>query len=152
MAIGTVPSLLAASQSGAGILSGKAEAAKPPYSDYKVQVRDVTTGQIVTSAPLDQQGRFAFSGLGLPGRCVVELVTGNQVKCTAGPCADDALDGQQDRREHRVRWQHGAVAHPARRRRRRGHRVRRQHVAVAVARRAYFVVRKNAGSVGPPDA
>jgi hypothetical protein len=87
MAIGTVPSLVAASQSGAGILSGKADAAKAPYSDYKVQVRDVTSGQIVTSAPLDQQGRFAFNGLGLPGRYVLELVTGNQVKCTAGPYA-----------------------------------------------------------------
>ncbi len=87
MATGTVPVLLAAPQSGAGILSGQAPAAKKPYSDYKVQVRDVTTGQIVTSTALDQQARFAFNGLGLPGRYVVELVTGNQVKCTAGPYA-----------------------------------------------------------------
>jgi len=87
MATGTVPVLLAAPQSGAGILSGKADAAKTPYSDYKVQVRDVTTGQIVTSTTLDQQARFAFNGLGLPGRYVLELVTGNQVKCTAGPYA-----------------------------------------------------------------
>jgi hypothetical protein len=87
MATGTVPVLLAAPQSGAGILSGRADAAKKPYSDYKVQVRDVTTGQIVTSTALDQQARFAFNGLGLPGRYVVELVTGNQVKCTAGPYA-----------------------------------------------------------------
>jgi hypothetical protein len=89
MATGTMPSLVAASQSGAGILSGKADAATKPYSDFKVQVRDVTTGQIVTSTPLDQQGRFAFNGLGLPGRYVLELVmaNNNKVKCTAGPYA-----------------------------------------------------------------
>lgn len=87
LAAGTVPALLAAPQSGAGILSGKADAAKKPYTDYKVQVRDVTTGQIVTSAALDQEGRFAFNGLGLPGRYVLELVNANKVTCTAGPYA-----------------------------------------------------------------
>jgi hypothetical protein len=87
MASGTVPALLAAPQSGAGILSGKADAAKKPYSDYKVQVRDMTTNQIVTTTQLDQQGRFAINGLGLPGKYSLELVQGNSVKCTAGPYA-----------------------------------------------------------------
>ena len=87
MAIGTVPALLAAPQTGAGILSGKADAAKKPYNNYTVQVRDVTTGQIVTQTPLDQQARFAFNGLGLPGKYVLELVTANKVTCTAGPFA-----------------------------------------------------------------
>jgi hypothetical protein len=85
MASGTMPALLAAPQAGAGILSGKADGAKKPYSDYQVQVRDKVTGNVVTTVPLDAQGRFAVNGLGLPGKYSLELVQGTSVKCTAGP-------------------------------------------------------------------
>ena len=85
MAVGTMPALMAAPQSGAGILSGKADAAKKPYSDYKVQVLDVNTKQVVTTGQLDQQGRFAFNGIALPGKYVVQLLKENAVKCQAGP-------------------------------------------------------------------
>lgn len=85
MAAGTTPALFAAPQSGAGILSGKAESAKKPYSNYTIQVRDVATGQIVTTTTLDLNDRFAVNGLVLPGKYVLELVTGGTVKCTAGP-------------------------------------------------------------------
>jgi hypothetical protein len=88
MATGSMPVLMAAPQSqGAGIISGKAnDEAKKPYTDYKVNLRNVVTGAIV-SVPLDPQGRFAFNGLALPGRYMVELfsIKANKVVCTAGP-------------------------------------------------------------------
>jgi hypothetical protein len=89
-ATGTMPAVFAAPQSqGAGIISGKAnDEAKKPYTDYKVNLRNVVGGATV-SVPLDQQGRFAFNGLVLPGRYVVELfsVKANKVVCTEGPYA-----------------------------------------------------------------
>jgi hypothetical protein len=91
MAAGTVPALLAAPEAqGSGILSGKAsDEAKKPYTDYKVQLRNVQTGALVTSVTLDPQGRFAFNSLALPGRYMVELFStpANKIVCTAGPYA-----------------------------------------------------------------
>src|ERR1041385_9056041 len=59
---------------GNGIISGKADAeAKKPYTDYKVQVRDLATSQIVATVALDPQAKFAFNNLGLAKRYLVEI-------------------------------------------------------------------------------
>lgn len=71
-----------------GIISGKAsDQAKKPYTDYTVQLRDVSTGQRVMSVPLNAEGRFSFSGVTLTKKYLVELykVKQNQIVCTAGP-------------------------------------------------------------------
>jgi len=77
-----------ASESQNGIIAGKAsDQAKKPYADYQVQLRDVSTGQRVLSVPLNPDGRFAFSGVTLTKKYLVELyqVKQNQIVCTAGP-------------------------------------------------------------------
>ena len=75
---------------GNGIISGKAtDEAKKPYTDYKVQLRDVATSQIVATTTLDPQARFAFNNLVLAKKYVVELsnVPQNKIVCTEGPYA-----------------------------------------------------------------
>lgn len=78
----------AASQQATGTIGGKAtDEARQPYSDYAVQLRDVGTGQVTTTRPLDQQGTFSFTGVGLTRPYLVELfhTKERRVICTEGP-------------------------------------------------------------------
>jgi len=71
-----------------GLIAGKATGeAKKPYSDYTVQLRDVSTGQRASSVPLGTDGRFSFSGVTLTKKYLIELyqVKNNKIVCTAGP-------------------------------------------------------------------
>jgi hypothetical protein len=71
-----------------GTLAGKAtDEAKEPYTDYAVQVRDVTTGQVVLTRSLSAQGQFSFPGLSLAKPFLVELFHQKErrVICTEGP-------------------------------------------------------------------
>lgn len=71
-----------------GTLGGKATSeVKPPYSDYAVQVRDVTTGQVVQTRQLSEQGQFSFSGIPLSKPYLIELFNQKErrVMCTEGP-------------------------------------------------------------------
>ena len=44
-----------------GTVGGKAtDEAKKPYSDYAVQLRDVSNGQVANTKALDLQGQFSF--------------------------------------------------------------------------------------------
>ena len=59
MTVGSAPAL---AQQAMGAIGGKAaDEAKKPYSDYVVQLRDVTSGQVVSTKPLDPQGQFGFT-------------------------------------------------------------------------------------------
>ena len=74
---------LRASASSAGKASDEA---KKPYTDYTVQLRDVSTGQRASTVPLGIDGRFSFSGVTLTKKYLVELyqVKQNKIVCTAG--------------------------------------------------------------------
>jgi hypothetical protein len=85
MAVGMTPAL---AKQANGMIGGKAtDAAKQPYSDYNVQLRDISSGQIVGTVPLNAQGQFTFNSLQLSRRFLVELysVKANHVVCTEGP-------------------------------------------------------------------
>src|SRR5215208_1384149 len=70
----STPALVNAAPQATGSISGKAtDEAKKPYSDYSVMVRDVATGQVTGTVPLDLQGKFAFANLPLSKKYVVEL-------------------------------------------------------------------------------
>lgn len=72
-----------------GVLGGSAtKEADPPYTDYRVQLRDPATGAIVGNPEnLNAQGRFSFTGLETSRRYLVELFSSkeNKVVCTEGP-------------------------------------------------------------------
>ena len=71
-----------------GTLSGRADdEAKKPYSDYVVQLRDVNSGQVANTQPIDPQGQFVFLGAGVPGSYLIELVIikDKKIVCTEGP-------------------------------------------------------------------
>lgn len=88
LAGGTLPIVLSAAPQDNGVIAGKAtDEAKKPYSDYTVRLRDVVTGQIATTVPLNAQGRFSFSAVALSTRYLVELFSTkqNKVVCTEGP-------------------------------------------------------------------
>jgi hypothetical protein len=85
MAIGMTPAM---AQQASGVLGGKAtDEAKQPYSDYNVQLRDVSSGQVVGTSPLNAQGQFTFNNLQLSKKFLVELTKQNHVVCTEGPFA-----------------------------------------------------------------
>ena len=52
-----------------------------------MQLRDLGTSQIVSTIPLDAQGRFTFSELALTKKYLVELYNTpkNKIVCTEGP-------------------------------------------------------------------
>jgi hypothetical protein len=87
MAVGVTPSL---AQQTTGIISGVAnDEAKQPYADYSVQLRDVATGQVVSTVALDAAAKFSFDNVGLSRQLLVELVNlkNKQTVCTEGPFA-----------------------------------------------------------------
>jgi hypothetical protein len=83
-AVGMSP-LLVAQQ---GTISGRADdEARRPYTDYSVQLMDLTTNQIAATVPLDAQGQFGFTGVAPDKRYLVQLfhIKENRVVCTEGP-------------------------------------------------------------------
>jgi hypothetical protein len=89
LTVASVPAVVkAAPQAQAnGIISGKASDEVKQPNDYKVQLRDIGTSQVVATSPLDAQVRFAFNNLALSQRYLVELVkiSDNKIVCTKGP-------------------------------------------------------------------
>jgi hypothetical protein len=88
MAIGTAPALVTVAAQTAGAIGGRAnDEAKKPYTDYSVLLRDVVSGQVVSTVPLDTQGLFLFKNVDLSRRFLVELfnIKANRVVCTEGP-------------------------------------------------------------------
>jgi hypothetical protein len=87
MALGAAPAL---AQQTTGAVGGKAtDEAKKPYSDYVVQLRDVASGQVADTRPLDLEGKFGFASVGVPQTYLVELVKvkDKKIVCTEGPYA-----------------------------------------------------------------
>ena len=88
---GSMPVLVRAApqaQQPNGTIAGIAtDEAKKPYADYKVQLRDLATSQIVSTVTLDPQGRFTFGELALTKKYLVELYNTpkNKIVCTEGP-------------------------------------------------------------------
>jgi len=83
---GGMPVLTAAGQTVTVTGTAKKEA-KRPYTDYVVRARQVDTGQIAASVPLDGSANFGFTGL-TPASYLMELVNAQgRVVCTAGPFA-----------------------------------------------------------------
>ena len=71
-----------------GTLAVKAtDEAKKPYTDYVVQLRDVNSGQVANTQPIDTQGQFKFLGAEVPGSYLIELVLvkDKKIVCTEGP-------------------------------------------------------------------
>ena len=75
-------------QQASGVIGGKAtDEARQPYSDYAVQLRDVTTGQVVSNKALDVQGLFTFNDVTVGRPFLVELFQTKErrIICTEGP-------------------------------------------------------------------
>ena len=71
-----------------GTISGRATSeAHKPYTNYTVQLVDVSNGQIAGTVPLDPRGQFAFTGVQVDKQYVVQLfsVRENKIVCTEGP-------------------------------------------------------------------
>lgn len=84
MTLGSLPTL--AQQP--GTLGGNAtKELKGAPEVHSVQVRDVETGQIVQTQPLDATGRFNVTGLDMNRNYLIELLqtTENEVLCVEGP-------------------------------------------------------------------
>ena len=84
LAVGASPVLLAQQ----GNISGRAaDEARKPYTDYSVQLMDLTSNQIIATVPLDTEGRFGFTGVVPDNRYLVQLfnVKEKRVVCTEGP-------------------------------------------------------------------
>jgi hypothetical protein len=82
-----------------GSIAGRAtDEARRPYSNYVVQLRDVDTGQIVNSVPLDSQGRYQFQNLPLSRHFLVELynVRDREMICTEGPQTLTAIAAERN--------------------------------------------------------
>jgi hypothetical protein len=69
----------------------------PRYADYTVQLRNVSSGQMVGSNVLDQDGKFSFSNLQLNQRYLVEVyqTMPSRLVCTEGPFTLDFYQKKQ---------------------------------------------------------
>lgn len=86
MAMGLAPHVLAQQ----GTISGRATSeARRPYTDYTVQLVDVSNRQITGTVPLDDKGQFAFTSVAVDKQYLVHLysVKENRIVCTEGPYA-----------------------------------------------------------------
>ena len=106
LAAGTLPAL-AAGQTVTVTGTARKEA-KRPYTNYIVRARQVDTGQIAASVPLDSSANFTFTNM-TPAAYLMELVNGQgKVVCTAGPfAATNALTGIEidcDRKKPSAAW------------------------------------------------
>src|SRR5215467_8389879 len=63
-----LPTAAAAQQSVIGSISGSIDAKTVKAGSYTVRVRDVMSGQVVKSEPLNPQGQFSFTQLPLGQR------------------------------------------------------------------------------------
>lgn len=87
LAIGTFPALAAGQAAQTVTVTGTAKKAKRPYSNYIVRARQVDTGQIAASVPLNGSAGFTFTNM-TPAAYLMELVNSQgRVVCTAGPFA-----------------------------------------------------------------
>jgi hypothetical protein len=70
-----------------GSIIGRAVEAKRPYSDYLVQLRNIDTGVVIATAPLDIDARYVFASVAPNQKYLVELyhVKANHIVCTEGP-------------------------------------------------------------------
>jgi len=107
LALGPSPLWATASQNVTMTGTAKKEA-KRPYTNYVVRARQVDTGQIAASAPLDGTANFVFTDM-TPASYLMELVNGQgKVVCTAGPfAATNALTGVEidcDRKKPSAAW------------------------------------------------
>ena len=87
LAVGS-SALFAGTQSGP--LAGRVtDPSKKPFSDYAAQLRDVSSGKLVASAPVDPSGAFIFKDVPVGKPYLLELVKAKNsaVLCTAGPYA-----------------------------------------------------------------
>jgi hypothetical protein len=85
MAVGAAPMM---AQQAAGVLGGTAtDEARAPFTDFSVQLRNPSTGQVVATQPLTEKGLFSFNNVELNQRLLVELVNlkQNKIVCTEGP-------------------------------------------------------------------
>jgi hypothetical protein len=80
--------LLAAGQQTATIAGTAKDEAKKPYADYPVRARDVSTGMIVGTTPLNTDANFSLPDLS-SSKYLIELVlhknNKDKVVCTEGP-------------------------------------------------------------------
>jgi hypothetical protein len=79
---------LAQQAAATGVISGTAvREAKPPYEEYRVQLRSVATGTVVSTQPLSPTGTFTIPSVPLTQAHLVELVNvaSNSIVCTEGP-------------------------------------------------------------------
>ena len=80
--------LLAAGQQTATLAGTAKDEAKKPYADYTVRARDVSSGQIAGTTPLNTDGNFSLPDLST-SKYLVELVrhqgNSDKVVCTEGP-------------------------------------------------------------------
>jgi hypothetical protein len=84
MAAGMTPALAAQS----GVIAGTAsDEAKKPYTNYDVQLRDITTGQVVGTSQINDKGQFTFDSVQMSQKMLVELVNlkDKKIVCTEGP-------------------------------------------------------------------
>jgi hypothetical protein len=86
VAAGAMP--VAAQQAAAGVLAGTAvKEASPPYEEYRVQLRSVSTGTVVSTHPLSSTGTFSIANVPFGQPHLIELVNiaENAIVCTEGP-------------------------------------------------------------------
>jgi hypothetical protein len=80
--------LLAAGQQTATLAGTAKDEAKKPYANYTVRARDVSSGQITGTVPLNTEGNFSLPDLS-SSRYLVELIrkenNKEKVVCTEGP-------------------------------------------------------------------
>jgi hypothetical protein len=80
--------MFAQQPSGAGVISGTAVGeAKPPYEQFRVQLRSITTGAVVSTQPLSPTATFSIPNVPYGTPHLVELVNiaSNSIVCTEGP-------------------------------------------------------------------
>lgn len=79
---------LAQQPAATGVISGTAaKEASPPYEEYRVQLRSVATGTVVSTQSLGANATFTVPNVPLGQAHVVELVNiaSNTIVCTEGP-------------------------------------------------------------------
>jgi hypothetical protein len=73
-----------------GVISGRATgAAQRPYTDYNVQLVDISNKEVAGTVKLDDRGRFIFMDVPVERQYLVHLysVRENRILCTEGPYA-----------------------------------------------------------------
>lgn len=69
-----------------GTISGSADKeAKKPYTEYTVRARNVQSGSIASTVPLDDKGKFEMAGVDQASYLVELLNKKGKVICTEGP-------------------------------------------------------------------